>query len=236
MKKDQIIGIHQPNFFPWLGLFHRIAHSDLFVYLDHVHMMPRSSWFTRVNILNQRLPAWLSIPVASWGKNGFPAINEVRLASDHLFKKKHLRTIYHNYQCHPFFPEVFPLVEQYYEMREPLLAKRNKAFIDSICCALNISTPRYLSSDLGCKTAGTDLIVEVVQKAGGQIFLCGGGSSGYLEPEKFLRGGLKLIYQNFQHPEYPQKDCHGFTPGLSIIDVLMNCGFQTTQALMKAKE
>jgi UDP-glucose 4-epimerase len=40
---------------------------------------------------------------------------------------------------------------------------------------------------------------------------------------------LKLIYQ---HLVYPQINIRGFTPGLSIIDALMNCGFEKTKALV----
>ena len=35
MVKNKIIGIHQPNLFPWLGYFNKIHRSDEFVFLDH---------------------------------------------------------------------------------------------------------------------------------------------------------------------------------------------------------
>ena len=30
------VAIHQPNFFPWMGYFHKIANCNTFVYLDDV--------------------------------------------------------------------------------------------------------------------------------------------------------------------------------------------------------
>jgi hypothetical protein len=62
--------------------------------------------------------------------------------------------------------------------------------------------------------------------------LCGGGAEGYQENEKFSRAGVELIYQNFKHPVYPQINSHEFIPGLSIVDALMNCGFEGTQHLI----
>ena len=35
-KKGRIIGIHQPNFLPWLGYFYKIIKADNFVFLNNV--------------------------------------------------------------------------------------------------------------------------------------------------------------------------------------------------------
>lgn len=52
------------------------------------------------------------------------------------------------------------------------------------------------------------------------------GAEGYQEDEKFAAQGIGLRYQNFVHPVYPQKNQDSFAPGLSIIDILMNQGFE----------
>ena len=36
-----IVGIHQPNFFPWLGFFDKMAHCDVFILLDNVQFIKR---------------------------------------------------------------------------------------------------------------------------------------------------------------------------------------------------
>jgi hypothetical protein len=40
---SKLIAIHQPNLFPWMGYFAKIAKSDAFVFLDHVVLNPRTS-------------------------------------------------------------------------------------------------------------------------------------------------------------------------------------------------
>jgi len=34
----RVVAIHQPNFFPWLGYFDKMARSQCFVFLDDVQI------------------------------------------------------------------------------------------------------------------------------------------------------------------------------------------------------
>ena len=45
------LAIHQPNFFPWVGLFHKIACVDSFMFFDHVQAPNGKSWLSRNRIL-----------------------------------------------------------------------------------------------------------------------------------------------------------------------------------------
>ena len=38
MRESNLVGIHQPNFFPWLGYFNKIHSSDKFIFLDNVQL------------------------------------------------------------------------------------------------------------------------------------------------------------------------------------------------------
>ena len=50
MNKSQItVGIHQPNFMPWVGYFYKMLHSDIFVLLDDVSYTKRD-WRSRNRI------------------------------------------------------------------------------------------------------------------------------------------------------------------------------------------
>jgi hypothetical protein len=42
-----IVGVHQPNYLPWLGYFHKLALCDVFVFFDHVQMPGGKSFVSR---------------------------------------------------------------------------------------------------------------------------------------------------------------------------------------------
>jgi hypothetical protein len=60
----------------------------------------------------------------------------------------------------------------------------------------------------------------------------GSGAESYRDDDPFVKAGLLACDQDFAHPVYPQEGAEAFTPGLSIIDVLMNLGVQQTGILL----
>jgi hypothetical protein len=46
----------------------------------------------------------------------------------------------------------------------------------------------------------------------------------------FARAEVEVLWQDYQHPEYPQQH-GGFVPYLSAIDLLLNCGDDSRRIL-----
>ena len=58
-----IVGIHQPNFMPWLGYFYKIYKSDVFIFLDDVQFTKTgSSYINRVNVNMNGESKYLTVP------------------------------------------------------------------------------------------------------------------------------------------------------------------------------
>ncbi len=53
----------------------------------------------------------------------------------------------------------------------------------------------------------------------------------YLDETIFQGRGLRVIYNDFHHPTYPQHHQAPFTPYLAAIDLLFNCGPAAHQVL-----
>lgn len=235
--KEKIAIIHQPDFFPWLGVFDKIFRCDIFVILDHVVNRPNDGIYTkRVKIVINKSAEWISVPLIKPKGVEFVPINRMEIqCSDKRSLNKINKTLYTNYKRAPYFSSVFPLVEDYFSDSSVFIAERNMRFINKVCHMLNIQRTAIRSSTLECSQASTELLIEICKKVSATAYMCGGGAKNYQEDEKICAHGIKLIYQNFQHPVYPQFNTENFIPGLSIIDALMNCGFQGVKLLLESR-
>jgi hypothetical protein len=232
---NTVVAIHQPNFLPWLGYFHKIARSDSFVVLDNVQLVKTSaSWSNRVRVLVQGAPAWISLPLVR-SYHGQRQIRDIEIDMSRRWQRTILNTVRMNYARAPYFRDVFPLLSQVIESAGPSLCDLNLHFIRLCCASLGIDTTKLvLASTLEAAGTATDLLASLVKAVGGTAYLAGGGASGYQEDEKFGAEGLGLVYQNFQHPSYPQQGSGAFVAGLSLIDAAMNCGWDGTRSLLSS--
>ena len=79
---ERIVAIHQPNFFPWLGYFDKIARANVFVILDSVQFPKKQgNWMNRVRVLVHGKPHWLTVPVDRTF-HGVRSVREMQIASD----------------------------------------------------------------------------------------------------------------------------------------------------------
>ena len=88
---------------------------------------------------------------------------------------------------------------------------------------LGISTPMVLSSELGIAGSHTQRLIDIIKNQGGNRFYEGSSGQYYIDTNDFDKAGIKVSFQDYQHPVYPQ--LYGaFVSHLSVIDLLFNCG------------
>jgi hypothetical protein len=226
-----IVAIHQPNYFPWLGYFHKLLHSDVFVLLDHVQLS-KSSYTPRVQILCQGKPSWLSVPVLKSGKFG-QAIYETECDTRSHWQAKHLKTLQANYARHPYWGEVFQFVEPLLSTPASNLAHINVNIVRELGRALGAQCRFVRSSELPLAAAQRDdMLVEITKLVGGDRYLHGSSGARYQETSVFENAGIQPVAQDFRHRMYPQHCTAEFTAGLSVLDCLFNLGFEGTRSLL----
>jgi WbqC-like protein family len=219
------VAIHQPNFLPWLGYFDKLARADVFVLLDSVQF-PRSGhgeWMNRVRALVHGEPRWLTVPIR---RRGVQLIRDVEIDDEQGWRQKLLRTLELSYGRAAHFAEVFPFVEEIVTNAEQRLADFNEHGIGTLANALALERAEIVrASSLHVDGAGSDLLAEITLAVGGTTYLSGGGADSYQREESYRERGIDLVFQDFEHPCYPQ-GVDPFVPGLSVVDALMHCGVE----------
>lgn len=225
-----IVSIHQPQFFPWLGYFDKIAKSDVFVFLDDVQYK-KNEWQNRNKIKTSQGEQWLTVPVLYH----FPEkIIEVKINNQIDWKKNHLHSFTSNYSKAKYFHEIFDSFSEIYDRGWSNLVDLNLATIQKSIDFLGIKTQLLKSSQMNIEGSSTERLVAICKYLKADTYIAGQGGKDYVDESLFNATNIKLVFQDFSHPVYTQ--CFGdFLPNLSIIDLLFNCGSESNKVFSDKK-
>lgn len=223
--------IHQPDFAPFLGFFHKIVKSDIYVVFDHVQYIKRG-WHHRDQIKTKDGPTWLTVPVLQGGRYK-QKINEVEIDNSIDWQQKHLDLIRHNYARAAHFQPYFGEIAAIYEKRHAKLLELNMDILRYFFNVLGIERKIVFSSEFGFEEAKNELLVKIVKAVGADAYYTGSGSRDYLDEKLFADNGIRVIWQEFKMPAYEQP-WGPFVPNLSMIDTLLNCGGAGSRELLRS--
>lgn len=225
--------IHQPVYFPWLGFFHKLSLSDLYVILDDCQASKRS-WINRVYIRNGDAADWLTVPVL-YKHRSTQLVSEMTINREEHWTARHIKTVQQRYSHRPFFAEAWSLLQEVLERHWDNLMELDLFCIGRMMERLGIKVEMRLASELGYEPAlSTQRLINIVRAAGGDTYVCGMGSAGYLDERLFDEQGVRLVYQQYAPLPYDQGPGREFLPGLSILDTLACVGQQGALDILAA--
>ncbi len=216
-----ILAAHQPQYLPWLGYFHKMARCDVFVYLDDVQYKKRE-FQNRNRIRTKDGWQWLTVPVMTKG-NYTQDIRDVVLEPGSEWTHDHWLALQLAYAKAAHFQSVAPGLEAFYKRPWTKLGEMCEAQIDFHRRQFGIDTPLRRSSELGITTMKSQRLVDLCKALGADVYLSGQGARDYLDGDLFARAGIKVVFQEFRHPEYAQA-YRGFQSHLAAVDLLFNHG------------
>ena len=223
------LAIHQPNYLPWPGYFHKMESADVFLILDTVQYIT-FKYDNRCEINTPRGEQWLTVPVGLQ-KSG-TMTKDVNLPDGAEWKLNQKRTILNNYSKTLYYKDYSSEINEIFDTGWKKLSDLNIKLIHVIREWLGIDTPLKFASELPESTLkGTELILSYCQELGADVYLSGVGGKNYLEQEQFENNNIKLEFQNFTPIVYPQR-FGDFIPNLSVIDLLFNCGKESLSRIM----
>lgn len=217
-----VLVVLQPGYLPWLGFFDQLERADTFVFYDDV-AFDKNGWRNRNRIKTAGGPLWLTVPVVTAGRASQPIL-EVVIDNGRPWARKHVRSIREAYARAPhagrYLDPLAALLERPWER----LVDLDLALIDAMAGWLGLSGKRLLrSSALGVTGERSERLLNLCRHVGADTYLSGSAARDYLDVGLFEAAGIRVTWQDYRHPEYPQ--LHGpFIPYLSALDLILNLG------------
>lgn len=225
--------IMQPTYLPYLGYFHLIAASDVFVFLDDVQFA-RRSWQQRNRIWGAAGEVMLSVPVQKTDRDA--AIHEILLSDAEPWREKHLNSIRHTYAKRPFFAEGMAFLEDQFAKPVTGLGDLNGRLIEAAAGRLGLEREFVHASTLAAPGHRSDHLLAICRAVGATDYLSPMGSHDYMEDDGvFAAAGFPVRFQGFVEVAYPQGR-EPFTPYMAFIDAVMNLGWAGTAQLIGEME
>ena len=228
-----IVSIHQPHYFPWVGYFDKIAKSDIFVLLDEVQL-EKGSQMLRNRVLDNNGDIKY-IKISADTKNFLnKSYNEILTKNIEGWTLKQKNALQNYYRKADSYKEVYPVFDEFLSKEYALVCDWVIESIKVINNLLGINTPMIKQSEIKYDHTQrkSDLVYSICKALDADTYLSGRGASmDYLDKGKFADNGIKIDFQNFVHPIYAQCNTDEFVKGISIIDMLFNCGIAKTKEL-----
>ena len=222
--------IHQLNYLPYAGFFHKLSLSDVYVIMDNTQYDKKFTNRNKIKVPNNWI--WLTVPINK--KHKFSANKIVEINNEHDWGSEHLEKITRSYSNSDFFKKEYKwFFEKIYAKKWTHLLTLNHEIMLQLIDWLGIKIEIIKESELNIKGNSTERLVNICKKIGAETYVSGIGGKEYMDEKIFETNNIKIEYQNFECPKYKQVFNSEFIPNLSIIDLLFNAGKNSLSILTK---
>jgi hypothetical protein len=224
------ITIHQPNFFPYPGFFHKLINVDTLVLLDDVQFQFD---LTNRNKIITKNNDWTRISIPTNKSNKFYPINKVEINNKINWKENNWKLIFDSYSDSPFFYIYEEYLKNLFLKDWKFLFDINYDTLKKTLNWLDLRINIVLSSTLNITGSGTERLVNICKTLESNEYVSGIGGKKYLDENLFNSNNIKLSFQNYSPIRYPQHNSKHFIENLSILDLLMNMGSKSLEQIKK---
>lgn len=227
-----ILTIHQPEHLPWLGYYNKISTADVFVVLDNVQF--RKNYFQNRNkVKGSNGVQWIGVPVETKGHMDSNICDiKIANAANPKWREKYIKTIEYGYSKHPFYSEYFPFFRKLISEEHVNLCEMNMKIIHYFAELLNLHPKFIMASELDVDGAKTDLILDICTRLNATTYVAGPSGRDYLNIDSFSEVGIKVVYNDFKHPEYEQYKEKEFIPYMAVLDLFMNVDVERAKEIV----
>ena len=244
------LGIMQPYFFPYMGYWQLMALTDVYVIYDDVSFI-KGGWINRNRILGPDGPTYINVPCKNAGSG--IRICDVGADISPRYLRKTENKLTFAYRRAPYFDEVYPFIFDVISFKSDSLADYLANSIEKTASLLGIGTVfiRTSKTQMAPELRGQARVIEICRQLGAASYLNAIGGVKLYNCAEFEKAGLTLKFvkagdirytQTFGSSKSADQFCADllgssaaadqFCPNLSIIDVLMNTGWEGTRELL----
>ena len=213
----------QPYFFPYLGHFALIAHTDAWVVFDVTQYTPKT-WMSRNRILH---------PASGWNYVSVPLSNssiniktcEARVLDMAATHKSILGKLSHYRRKAPYFNDVISIVDEVFTSpKSDLLVSLNTQTLRSVSKYLDIPFRAAICSELKLPLPADprpgEWALEISSLLGADEYINPISGRQLFDPLRFRERNISLRFLQFDNFVYETQP-YQYESGLSILDVLM---------------
>lgn len=217
------LGIMQPYFFPYIGYFSLIKHTDQFILFDPVQFI-RHGWIERNRTLKQN-EGWQYIQAPLVKHDQTTLIKDIKINNTTDWKGKILAQIQHYKKKSPYYFATLKVLNEIFSKEYDDIVSFNHASLLKVCEYLEINTQMDIFSDMHLEiepvNAPDEWALNICKAIDGTIEYWNpiGGTS-FFDKTKYEKAGLNIQFQQMNLEPYDQNR-ETFEAGLSIIDVMM---------------
>ncbi len=219
----------QPYFFPYLGYFGLIKHSDRFLIGDNVQFI-KGGWIARNRVLKQE-EGWQYILVPLAKHPLTTVIKDVKICVSEPWQQKIFNQLRHYKRKAPHYGEVIQFLERVFSYQTDSISDLNAHLLAETCNYIGIPLKAITFDDLDFAIEGVNApdewALNVCKVIGADTYINPPGGMEFYDRDKYVQAGLSLRFLRVNLRPYDQKR-RKFEGGLSIIDVMM---FNTPQQI-----
>lgn len=226
-----ILTAHQPLYIPYCGFFQKVSMADVFCLWDDVQYT-QDSYINKNSIKNGNGQLLLTVPIHT--ENFMDkTIKDMTIDNTHGWRKNHWSSITVSYGANaPYFESYKDFFEDVYRRDWEKIVDLDEHILRYLLKELKINAEFLKASDLHFEGKKNDRILDMCLKLNADLLIFGQTGETYADTAMFEAKGVKLHFQKYKHPRYPQ--LYGqFIPNLSIIDLLFCFGEKSYDILTK---
>jgi len=229
------LGIMQPYFFPYLGHFSLIQHTEKWIVFDTVQYIDRG-WMNRNRIIHPDKPEAMYITVPVTAHRDTP-ICDVRIDGSQPYIPRILGQISASYKKRaPYYATVSDLAASCLNDETENLRDLNVLCLQRTCQYLGIPLHLSIFSQMHLAidpVSGPDEWALNICKALGETdYLNPPGAMDMFDRKKYADAGVNIRFLQFEPTAYNQKKPL-FLPALSVLDAMMFCSPQEIRGMLE---